>query len=676
MDFRKFKTAVARQFEMMSKHDLFYTSISRDALWDTYLNSFPENSNPIFRERTEHDCSCCRSFVKTIGNVGAIIDGKLVTIWDAVVGDPDYQVVSDAMAKAVRGESVDNIFLHVNNSVGTNVNYEQLLSGVKTWEHFFVNIPNGKHGAKNFVCKGDEIGPRQSESRSSFDVLLRSLKEITNDSISTVLELIAQNSLYRGEEQKFAVTTFKKLKGEFDKAKNKELFVWSRLSSVPNSICRIRNTAIGTLLCDLSDGYDLDDAVRSFESKVAPTNYKRPTALVTKAMVENAKKKIAELGLTSALERRYATLPDLCINNLIFANRETKSVLDKDVFDLIETKGRVPKKLDKVDEIPIEKFLKDIVPTATSIEVMFDNSHTNNLVSLITSVDPTANRLFKWDNNFSWSYNGDMADSVKERVKKAGGNVTGDMCCRLAWYNHDDLDFHMIEPGGYEIYYGNKGHKSPSGGQLDVDMNAGGGTTRSPVENIFYQDRKTMKEGIYTLIVNNFAKRESIDVGFEVEIDFMGTVYSFAYAKAVSARKNVIVAKFKYSRTEGLVLIDSLPVSTASKTVWNIKSNDFHKVNAIMLSPNFWEETGGIGNKHYFFMIDGCKNDDQARGFYNEFLKEELNPHRKVIEMVGSKMRTENSDNQLSGLGFSSTQRNEILVKVNGAFSRMVKVVF
>ncbi|MCF1193342.1 hypothetical protein LRR18_17265, partial [Mangrovimonas sp. AS39] len=113
----------------------------------------------------------------------------------------------------------------------------------------------------------------------------------------------------------------------------------------------------------------------------------------------------------------------------------------------------------------------------------------------------TAGKLFKWDNNFTWSYNGGVADSIKERVKTAGGNVSGYLCCRLAWYNHDDLDFHMKEPGSNEIYYGRKG-PSTCGGQLDVDMNAGCGITRTPVENIFYASRNAMKEGIYTLNVH------------------------------------------------------------------------------------------------------------------------------------------------------------------------------
>ena len=75
-------------------------------------------------------------------------------------------------------------------------------------------------------------------------------------------------------------------------------------------------------------------------------------------------------------------------------------------------------------------------------------------------------------------------------------------------------------------------------------------------------------------------------------------------------------------------------------------------------------------------MLDGCLNDGKARGFFNEFLVDELTQHRKVIEMVGSKMKTDHSERQLSGLGFSSTQRNSLLCRVKGSFSRVIKIIF
>lgn len=58
MSFHEFKVAVQNQFARMSEHHLFRTDTSKDVLWETYLSSFPAGSNPIFRERTEHDCNC------------------------------------------------------------------------------------------------------------------------------------------------------------------------------------------------------------------------------------------------------------------------------------------------------------------------------------------------------------------------------------------------------------------------------------------------------------------------------------------------------------------------------------------------------------------------------------------------------------------------------------------
>ena len=65
-------------------------------------------------------------------------------------------------------------------------------------------------------------------------------------------------------------------------------------------------------------------------------------------------------------------------------------------------------------------------------------------------------------------------------------------------------------------------------------------------------------------------------------------------------------------------------------------------------------------------MLEGCKNPSAVRGFYNEFLSDDLTKHRKVFEMLSEAMKCEPSDEQLSGLGFSSTIRNNVQVKVDG----------
>jgi hypothetical protein len=53
-----------------------------------------------------------------------------------------------------------------------------------------------------------------------------------------------------------------------------------------------------------------------------------------------------------------------------------------------------------------------------------------------------------------------------------------------------------------------------------------------------------------------------------------------------------------------------------------------------------------------------------------------LTQHRRVFEALGGMIRVEDTDDQLSGVGFSSTQRNSVIAKITGAVSRTVKIIF
>lgn len=57
-NFAAFAQAVRTKFEKMSKQGLFFIDTDKDSLFDLYLASFPEGTNPIYLTRTEHDCNC------------------------------------------------------------------------------------------------------------------------------------------------------------------------------------------------------------------------------------------------------------------------------------------------------------------------------------------------------------------------------------------------------------------------------------------------------------------------------------------------------------------------------------------------------------------------------------------------------------------------------------------
>lgn len=423
-NFHEFQQAIYANFKAMAtKGDLFCVEVDKDKLWARYLKSFPEGTNPVVRERTEHDCSCCKQFIRTVGNVVRIgKNGELFSVWDVDLEDETYKVVAHAINKYVTKRPVSDYFLHYSNRIGVEKNRaEGEGQRVITYEHFFVEVPRKNEG-RHLLCDKSDVDSKLGDLRSTRDVFARGLSELTVDSVETVLEIIQQNSLYRGQDYRYMVEGFLKHVKAYNKLSGatRDNYAWLHSATLPKEVARIRNTAIGTLLIDLSEGKDLEEAVRKFETSImAPQNYKRPTALVSQKMVESAKKEVEKLGLAEALSRRHAQIEDVSVKDVIFVDRDARKKMKGGAFDDLPVKATsIPKSLDKVETIGIQDFLDKVVPGATKIEVMFENRLTPNLVSLIAPAREDSGRLFQWDNGFSWAYAGDFTDSVRERVKR------------------------------------------------------------------------------------------------------------------------------------------------------------------------------------------------------------------------------------------------------------------
>nr|DAX08835.1 MAG TPA: hypothetical protein [Bacteriophage sp.] len=657
MEFIRFKKDVEVAFNNMISDNLFVVNVDKDLLWTAYLLSFDDPD-----ERQQHNCNACKSFIRHYGKVVAIdpLTYETKTFWDDV-HSPGFEKAAQEMAKLVKQAAICNIFIQdVNEFLGCDHNVQLLTDGTtRTWHHLYVTIPERfKFNKRNLEF--DTVDGYRGDVRARKEVLERSIKELTDESVETVIDLIEDNSLYRGAEFLKGLQEFLRIK-KTAPTSNLSNYCWLNYKS---QVAKIRNTAMGTLLINLSEGMDLERAVRAYESIMAPSNYKRPTALITKKQIEAAQKTVEELGLTDALPRRHAKVEDISVNDVLFVNRDTKAKMKGGMFESLISEATVnPKTFTKAEEVSVDKFLKDILPGSTDVSILVENKHIPNLVTLTAPENPDAGHLFKWNNNFAWVYNGSLADSFKEKVKAAGGNVDGFMRASLHWFNLDDLDLHVVQPAGGEIYFGNR--HGISGGTLDVDMNVNR-PVRDAVENVVWTDPNRLNVGTYTVYINNFNKRESVDVGFEVEIEINGELHKFNYNKMVDTVvkvANIIVAKDKTISIQPIIPEGSTSVKSTKE--WNVDTMKFQKVSSIMFSPNHWEGNE-VGNKHLFFMIEGCKNPDPVRGFFNEYLRSDLERnHRRVFEALASKAKTEYSDDQLSGLGFSLTQSNEVIIKVN-----------
>lgn len=677
-NFVEFRNAVMDKFYELSDvcgNAIFEMEVGdKSKLWDAYINNFPEGTNPIFRTNRVHDCTCCRHFIKAVGALVGIKNGDLISIWDVnLPDDSEFKKPARALSDFVKSQvKIKDIFCTKFDNYGMTHNYKEIDGESVKFDHFYLEVPE--------MYKSNDCDTFRGDFRSSVAVFKRGLDEFTLQALDDVLDLINDNNLYRGEQYLRALKSFRAYKLLYDNIednRSKEFFAWEKATHEASSIVRLRNTSIGTLLTNISTGMDVETAVRKYEVIVAPSNYKRPKAIFTQKMLDEAKETITELGYMDSIGRKFATIDDMNVNNVLFIDRNTKSKLDttEDIFAQMSKECVVKRKsFDRAQEISIEDFI-NLVPQAKSIEALFTSDLERNLVSLIAPKVKDSKSMFKWNNNFSWAYKGNIADSaIKENVKNAGGNVSGVLRFSIQWNDIDrdmnDLDAHCLEPNRFHINFSAK--KSPyTNGALDIDI-INPSPNEPAVENIIYPDKESMIEGRYIFFVHNFTFRGGRS-GFRAEIECDGELYQFDYRKPLQEKEVVEVAAVTFDKEKGFTVETLLPADVINREVWGLKTNTFVPVRAICLSPNYWDDNQ-VGAKHYMFMLQDCVNEDQPNGFFNEYLKDELMKHKRVFEALGHNAKVDDCPNQLSGLGFSASRRNEVIVKIDG--KKVYKVKF
>jgi hypothetical protein len=686
-NFPEFAQITNRSFQKICANPMvLVTAVNADDLYATYLASFPEGTNPVYRERTEHDCSCCKQFIRRAGNVVEVRkDGTIHTIWEDAMKSAahPYDVVAAKMDEAVRKAAIEDLYRVGASEASFGSQQTRTMDDggrAITWKHFFTGeIPKTLRSATPDKQRGDY--------RTTTEVFERGLKELGMAEIDTIISLAEDNNLYRGQEHLAALRAFREAKASYQKCKTsaqRQAFVWTNATG-PAS--RFRNTAIGTLAQDLSEGRDIEAAVGSFEAKVAPENYKRTKSLITPAMVKKAMQTIEELGLEPALERRFAKMEDISVRDVLWVNSAAKPLMKGGIGDVLmrQAVAQNPVEIDesRAEQITMEDFMLHELPKATEVSVRFSGRHVGNLMSLTAPVHPEAKQLFPWSNDFAWSYGGNLTDSsLRQAVQSRGGRVDGVFRFSHSW-NHDKrnaslMDLHVFMPGSGIVYtkpgtinesYGsyarvgwnNRTHQA-SGGVQDVDYTLAAPPGYVPVENITFPDIKRMPEGKYICKIHNWSLRPPTEGGFKAEIEFGGQIFSYDYAQPLKNKEWVTVATVTLHN--GRFSIEHhIPHGTSSQEKWGLNTETFVKVNAVTLSPNFWGDNQ-VGNRHTFFVLDGARNDEPTRGIYNEFLHPRLQEHRKVFEVIGDKTKCQPTDGQLSGLGFSSTKKDSVLVKV------------
>lgn len=101
-----------------------------------------------------------------------------------------------------------------------------------------------------------------------------------------------------------------------------------------------------------------------------------------------------------------------------------------------------------------------------------------------------------------------LNDNFEELLRQHHAG-SGDVRISLMWNNRNDLDLHVVEPRGEEIFYLHR--ESGSGGLLDIDMNAGPPFRSPAVENVYWPDRAA-PAGTYRVYVNHYRRQDTPDL--------------------------------------------------------------------------------------------------------------------------------------------------------------------
>jgi hypothetical protein len=101
---------------------------------------------------------------------------------------------------------------------------------------------------------------------------------------------------------------------------------------------------------------------------------------------------------------------------------------------------------------------------------------------------------------------------------------TGDVQVTLTWDTDADVDLHVVDPRGEEVYYGNA--SAASGGELDLDSNAGCSVDGIRNENITWPVGRAPR-GVYTVRVDYWSNCGAAQTSYTVRVNNGGSVQIF-----------------------------------------------------------------------------------------------------------------------------------------------------
>jgi hypothetical protein len=255
------------------------------------------------------------------------------------------------------------------------------------------------------------------------------------------------------------------------------------------------------------------------------------------------------------------------------------------------------------------------------MELFLKGEHLGNLVSLTAPVHPEPKQLFRWSNDFAWSYGGNVADSIKERVKKAGGKVEG---------NPPGLAVvvQLRRPRPAHPRAGGAGVRAPTAWRPDLLPQQARldrrrprrrherrrRHTREPVENVRLAGKmpvgRLQGAGEQLLPRETSARRLRRRGRERRQALALQLQQGRGATRAGHPRRTLHV---KDGRIESVEIGDpAITARTSARRSGASRRSSTSRSNAVTLSPNYWGDNA-VGNKHTFFVLDGARATSHPR---------------------------------------------------------------
>jgi hypothetical protein len=371
---------------------------TKESLFDVYLNMFPEET--IVRQC--FNCNACRSFLHRYGNLVYVNDeGRIKSIiWDEDHAYGEFKSIVKKLRQTVESGNISMVLSSANN---TNVEVYDKHSryGIdyagNDYYHLHANISNN-------ILK-PEYGTTSDECVQIFKtvrVVLNRYRNVIDRAIAITStgELNNKNTLDKLNCAKAAMNDIYNTEGK----RLQENKIWKYAFKNYTILYHLAGSVEGALMDDILSGVSDEDAIASFNKKMDPLTYKRPSSAPTAQLVKEAEKIINELNLESALDRRIASIND--IPEFIWKKPENKSSKDKSkgIFANVKTKEDIENEakedlvtIDSLVHISFEKFVEKVLPTAVNITISLPEWKKFQFASFVTAKDPDAEPLMRWD---------------------------------------------------------------------------------------------------------------------------------------------------------------------------------------------------------------------------------------------------------------------------------------